>query len=181
MTIARCVEGFCGYISKIVVPEDIVAQYGDQLAAIDTFTDYNNKDPALRDRMKKVLFYTASNISSIVQYGGIGALEGSQACIEAFRTELLARRDLFYDGIKQHAGQVLSGTPPRGAFYASSPRGGRRAPRQAIRCRGRWRRNSSHAAESGACPGPILARTERATSASASRGIGGSSPARSSR
>jgi aspartate aminotransferase len=76
------------------------------------------KDPALRDRMKKVLFYTASNISSIVQYGGIGALEGSQACIEAFRTELLARRDLFYDGIKQHAGQILSGTPPRGAFYA---------------------------------------------------------------
>ena len=28
------------------------------------------KDAALRDRMKKVLFYTASNISSIVQYGG---------------------------------------------------------------------------------------------------------------
>ena len=56
------------------------------------------KDAALRDRMKKVLFYTASNISSIVQYGGIGALEGSQACIAAFRTELQARRDLFYDG-----------------------------------------------------------------------------------
>jgi len=76
------------------------------------------KDPALRDRMKKVLFYTASNISSIVQYGGIGALEGSQACIEAFRAELQARRDLFYDGIAQHAGNILSGTPPRGAFYA---------------------------------------------------------------
>ncbi len=76
------------------------------------------KDAALRDRMKKVLFYTASNISSIVQYGGIGALEGSQACIEAFRTELQARRDLFYDGIAQHAGNILSGTPPRGAFYA---------------------------------------------------------------
>jgi aspartate aminotransferase len=76
------------------------------------------KDAALRDRMKKVLFYTASNISSIVQYGGIGALEGSQACVEAFRTELQARRDLFYDGIAQHAGNILSGTPPRGAFYA---------------------------------------------------------------
>ena len=50
MTIARCVEGFCGFISKIVVPDEIVAQYGDQLAAIDTFTDYNNKDPALRER-----------------------------------------------------------------------------------------------------------------------------------
>jgi aspartate aminotransferase len=76
------------------------------------------KDAALRDRMKKVLFYTASNISSVVQYGGIGALEGSQACVEAFRTELQARRDLFYDGIAQHAGKLLSGKPPRGAFYA---------------------------------------------------------------
>ena len=75
-------------------------------------------DPALRDRMKKVLFYTASNISSVVQYGGIGALEGSQACVEAFRTELQARRDLFYEGIAQHAGRLLSGKPPHGAFYA---------------------------------------------------------------
>jgi aspartate/methionine/tyrosine aminotransferase len=76
------------------------------------------KDAALRDRMKKVLFYTASNISSIVQYGGIGALEGSQACIAAFRTELQARRDLFYAGVKARASQILSGVPPKGAFYA---------------------------------------------------------------
>jgi aspartate aminotransferase len=76
------------------------------------------KDPALRDRMKKVLFYTASNIASVVQYGGIGALEGSQECIEAFRVELQARRDLFYAGIKKYAGGVLSGEPPKGAFYA---------------------------------------------------------------
>jgi aspartate/methionine/tyrosine aminotransferase len=76
------------------------------------------KDAVLRDRMKKVLFYTASNISSIVQYGGIGALEGSQECIDAFRTELRARRDLFYDGIEEHADGVLAGAPPKGAFYA---------------------------------------------------------------
>jgi aspartate aminotransferase len=76
------------------------------------------KDPVLRDRMKKVLFYTASNIASIVQYGGIGALEGSQDCIEAFRKELEARRDLFYAGIRSHAADVLSGEPPKGAFYA---------------------------------------------------------------
>jgi aspartate aminotransferase len=76
------------------------------------------KNRALRDRMKKVLFYTASNVSSIVQYGGIGALEGSQACVEMFRTELEARRDLFYDGIARQAGQILSGVPPKGAFYA---------------------------------------------------------------
>jgi len=76
------------------------------------------RDPVLRDRMKKVLFYTASNIASVVQFGGIGGLEGSQECIASFRTELKARRDLFYDGIRGAAGHVFSGEPPRGAFYA---------------------------------------------------------------
>jgi aspartate aminotransferase len=76
------------------------------------------RDPALRDRMKKVLFYTASNVASVVQFGGIGALEGSQECITSFRTELKARRDLFYDGIRAGAGHVFSGASPRGAFYA---------------------------------------------------------------
>lgn len=76
------------------------------------------KEPTLRERMKKVLFYTASNVASVVQYGGIGALEGSQACIEAFRAELEIRRDLFYAGVRQYAGPALSGAPPAGAFYA---------------------------------------------------------------
>ena len=75
-------------------------------------------DPVLRDRMKKVLFYTASNISSVVQFGGIGAMEGSQECITAFRDELRARRDLFYAGVREAAAEVFSGTPPAGAFYA---------------------------------------------------------------
>src|SRR5688572_7085130 len=65
------------------------------------------KDPALRDRMKKVLFYTASNIASVVQFGGIGALEGSQDSIRQFKQELQARRDFFYAGIKESAGHVL--------------------------------------------------------------------------
>ena len=76
------------------------------------------KDPTLRERMKKVLFYTASNVTSVVQFGAIGALEGSQASVAAFRDELKARRDLFYDGIHAGAGGALSGTPPAGAFYA---------------------------------------------------------------
>ncbi len=76
------------------------------------------KDPQLRDRMKKVLFYTASNIASVVQFGGVGALEGSQDCIDAFRRELEARRDLFYAGIREAAGEMFSGQPPAGAFYA---------------------------------------------------------------
>ncbi len=75
-------------------------------------------DSKLRERMKKVLFYSASNVTSVVQHGGVGALEGPQDNIEWFRRELQARRDLFYDGIRQHAGAVLSGNSPRGAFYA---------------------------------------------------------------
>src|SRR3954447_26657346 len=58
------------------------------------------KDAAIRDRARKILFYTASNVASIVQYGGVGALEGPQDCIQGFRAELRARRDLFYDGVR---------------------------------------------------------------------------------
>jgi aspartate/methionine/tyrosine aminotransferase len=76
------------------------------------------REPAIRERAKKALFYTASNVSSVVQYGGIGALEGSQDCITEFRTELGARRDLFYAGVREAAGDLLSGQPPAGAFYA---------------------------------------------------------------
>jgi aspartate aminotransferase len=76
------------------------------------------QDPVLRERMKKVLFYTVSNTSSLIQYGGIGALEGSQAPVEAFRQELQARRDLFYAGIEEAAEGILTGTRPAGAFYA---------------------------------------------------------------
>ena len=76
------------------------------------------KDARLRERMKKALFYTASNIASVVQHGGVGALEGPQDSIGAFLQELQARRDLFYAGIREHASGVLTGEPPRGAFYA---------------------------------------------------------------
>jgi aspartate aminotransferase len=76
------------------------------------------QDSKLRERMKKALFYTASNVTSVVQYGGIGALEGPQDNVEAFRKELESRRDLFYAGIREHAAGVLSGEPPKGAFYA---------------------------------------------------------------
>jgi aspartate aminotransferase len=76
------------------------------------------RDATMRDRVKKVLFFTTSNVASIVQYGGIGALAGPQECIDAFRTELRERRDLFYEGIAGAAREVFSGSPPAGAFYA---------------------------------------------------------------
>lgn len=52
ITIAPCELGYCGAISKIVVPERYVAQYGAALDNFDpaTYTDVNNQDPALRTR-----------------------------------------------------------------------------------------------------------------------------------
>jgi aspartate aminotransferase len=76
------------------------------------------RDVPLRERMKKVLFYTAGNVPTVVQYGGIGALEGDQSCVAEFRTELKARRDLFYGALPDACGGVLDGRPPAGAFYA---------------------------------------------------------------
>jgi aspartate aminotransferase len=76
------------------------------------------KDETIRDRAKKILFYTASNIASVVQYGGIGALEGPQDSIGELQSELRARRDLFYRALAGSTRGVLSGAPPAGAFYA---------------------------------------------------------------
>lgn len=76
------------------------------------------RDPAVRARATKIVAYTTTNVNSVVQYGGIGALEGSQDVVRAFRDELLARRDLFYAGLARVADGVFSGTPPDGAFYA---------------------------------------------------------------
>jgi aspartate aminotransferase len=75
-------------------------------------------NPTVRDRVRKILFYTISNTSSLVQYGGVGALTGSQDVVAEYRAELARRRDLFYDGIARVAPGVFSGAKPAGAFYA---------------------------------------------------------------
>ena len=76
------------------------------------------QDTTIRERIKKMLFFTVSNTSSLVQYGGLGALEGSQDVVLEFQRELERRRTFFYDGIRDNANGVLRGTPPAGAFYA---------------------------------------------------------------
>jgi len=76
------------------------------------------KDARLRERLTKLLFLTTSNVSSVIQHGAIGGLQGSQAIIEQFRVELEARRNLFYDGLPDASGGMLEGQLPRGAFYA---------------------------------------------------------------
>lgn len=79
---------------------------------------YAVRDATIRARAMKVVLYTTSNVSSLTQYGAIGALQGPQDCIDEFRTELKARRDLFYAGLQDAAPGVFSGDPPAGAFYA---------------------------------------------------------------
>jgi aspartate aminotransferase len=76
------------------------------------------QDAALRARALKVVAYTTSNVNSVVQWGGIGALEGPQHYVAEFREEVRARRDLFYAGISRSAHGAFEGTPPNGAFYA---------------------------------------------------------------
>jgi uncharacterized protein (DUF2147 family) len=69
MTISPCGKGWCGYITKIVVPERIKQQYGDDLEAIgDNYTDALNPDPSLRDRPimgLQILTLKASNKAKI--------------------------------------------------------------------------------------------------------------------
>ena len=91
-------------------------------------------DATLRERMKKVLFYSAGNVSSVVQFGAIGALEGSQESVPAFRDELEARRDLFYEGIVTVRRACSTASRRRGLFtrsfgliHAGSRRSGGRA------------------------------------------------------
>ena len=53
ITIAACPEGFCGTLSKIIVPsEGLTAEELAAAQAMDpaTFTDIRNKDPELRNR-----------------------------------------------------------------------------------------------------------------------------------
>jgi aspartate/methionine/tyrosine aminotransferase len=76
------------------------------------------KDKTIRSRAQKLLLYTATNVSSIAQYAAIGALEGSQECLQTFRKGLLERRELFFNGIREKANGILTGEASAGAFYA---------------------------------------------------------------
>lgn len=52
MTIQECEQGICGTLSKIVITQAHVQQYGVDPGSIDVnaITDVMNKDPAMRER-----------------------------------------------------------------------------------------------------------------------------------
>ena len=99
------------------------------------------QDAALRDRMKKVLFYTASNVTSVVQYGGdrrarrIAGVHRrvSQRAAGAARSVLRGDQEARRRRAERRAaeGGVLRVSRDRPVMGA-----GRRTRRR--RCRGRW-------------------------------------------
>lgn len=53
ITVEPCPVGFCGYVTKIVVPQRLIDQYGEDVVnqfQPEEFTDRFNADPSLRDR-----------------------------------------------------------------------------------------------------------------------------------
>lgn len=52
ITIEACDEGYCGYISKVELPQEVLDKYGpERIAELQgDFRDINNQDPALRAR-----------------------------------------------------------------------------------------------------------------------------------
>ncbi len=76
------------------------------------------KDKKINERARKIVSLTTSNVSSLIQYGAVGALQGPRQVVDDFKIELGARRDLFYEKLPKASKGILSGAPPVGAFYA---------------------------------------------------------------
>ena len=85
--------------------------------------------------MKKALFYTASNVASVVQFGGIGALEGSQDAVArvprraagaarpVLRGHSRARRRTCSPGSRRRARSTRSSASTRRGLAASGQQG----------------------------------------------------------
>lgn len=66
--------------------------------------------------MTKLLENVLSSVNEGVQWGGVAALTGSQACVEEMKAQYRRRRELVVKGL--NAIDKISCLPPKGAFYA---------------------------------------------------------------
>ena len=73
------------------------------------------KEP-LTSQFLKVQQHSVTCATSFVQYGGIAALNGSQAALDDMVTEYAERRDIVVEGLNALPG--ISCVPPEGGFYA---------------------------------------------------------------
>ncbi|MGC8497812.1 MAG: pyridoxal phosphate-dependent aminotransferase [Thermoplasmata archaeon] len=69
----------------------------------------------LIERARKMLRYTINGVTSIIQYGALAALSGSQDTIDKMRKEYQNRRDILYDAVK--SSRYLDPVLPDGTFY----------------------------------------------------------------
>ena len=71
--------------------------------------------------MDKVMQHSVGNVTTFSQWGGVAALTGDQACVEAMRREFEARRKYV---IGRLSAMGLATAPAEGAFYAFIKCGG---------------------------------------------------------
>ena len=67
------------------------------------------------EQMVKLHSHSVSQATSFVQYAGIAALQGDQACVQNMVREFRERRDLLIKGLEKLG---IKCTRPDGAFYA---------------------------------------------------------------
>ncbi|HEU0037026.1 MAG TPA: pyridoxal phosphate-dependent aminotransferase [Kofleriaceae bacterium] len=96
--------------------------------------------PRMHDRMQKLAFYTASNVCTAVQRGGIAALEAGRAAVDAYVAEIDRRRALFFRGIEDASRGVFTGAMPAGGVFAF------------LRVADRWRERARHETPGDASP-----------------------------
>jgi aspartate/methionine/tyrosine aminotransferase len=77
---------------------------------------YNVANPALASAMTKVIYQSGRCASEFVQWAGIIALRGSQACVEDMHRAYAERRELITELLEARPG--VSCVSPEGAFYA---------------------------------------------------------------
>lgn len=73
-------------------------------------------DPALLERVKKLLRCTINGVNAATQYGALAALQGPQDMVYEMRREYQKRRDILYAGVKENV-KLFEPRLPEGAFY----------------------------------------------------------------
>jgi aspartate aminotransferase len=75
-------------------------------------------DDLIVERCRKLLRLTTNGVPSITQWGGVAAMTGPQDAVKDMSTELEARRNIFFDGLKTI--KAFESFKPQGAFYVWS-------------------------------------------------------------
>lgn len=70
----------------------------------------------LIEAMTKLIENTVSCVNESIQWGGVAALRGDQACVKEMREQYINRRNIIVEGLNAIPG--ITCAEPKGAFYA---------------------------------------------------------------